>query len=136
MHALPALMSALVTVAAVSTARAEDLPTYYFPERTLCTALVDFQKNRRELQKLSRAERNQLIARELVREFVTNGKKKCENVSLVRVQAIYIPGTDNYGRPDFPNRINLLRLEGAPEDFTAAGNNKDLPAAIKVTTFE
>jgi len=123
------------------TIAAETLPTFYFPEGESCTALVDFQKIRGDLTKKSEEERSQTIVRQLLTEFSANGVNKCGTAKQVRLMAVYIPGTDNYGRPDFPNRINILRLNGSATEMAAAAHQdwkttKDLNPAIRIERFQ
>lgn len=100
----------LLTVTSAGAAAA-DRATYYFPEQQTCTVLVDFQKERPELQGLAADARSLQLVRRLVDEFAKNGQSKCPAAQKVKMMAVYIPGVDNYGRPDFSNRVNLLMIE-------------------------
>jgi hypothetical protein len=96
-------------------AQAPNLTSYYFPENEQCTLVLDFQSHRPKLDQLSKETRNLTLAKDLLIEFKANGSIKCPEARKVRLLAVFIPGTDNYGRPDFGSRTNLLRLEGPIE---------------------
>ncbi len=96
-------------------ASAADLTSYYFPESERCTLVLDFQPRRDDLLQLSKEARGVALAKDLLKEFKANGSAKCPDAKEVRLLAVFVPGTDNYGRPNFGSRVNLLRLEG-PRD--------------------
>jgi hypothetical protein len=105
---LPMLIFAFTGVAS-----AADLTSYYFPEAERCTLVLDFQPRRADLSQLAREARSLALAKDLLKEFKANGSGKCPDAKEVRLLAVFVPGTDNYGRPNFGSRVNLLRLEGA-----------------------
>jgi hypothetical protein len=115
-------------------AQAPNLTSYYFPENEQCTLVLDFQPQRPELIQLSKEARTLSLAKDLLKQFKANGSEKCPEAKNVRLLAVFVPGTDNYGRPDFGSRVNLLRLEGptdnilqsAEKDFTATEQISDL----------
>jgi hypothetical protein len=121
-------------------AQAPNLVSYYFAEREQCTLVLDFQPRRSELVQLSKDARSLALAKDLLKEFKINGSKKCPEAQNVRLLAVFVPGTDNYGRPDFGSRVNLLRLEGstnqvvqsAEKDFSAT---EQIGGPLTVTVF-
>lgn len=134
----------VVTIAAVvadTMAQAAGPTTYYFVEKQTCTVLVDFQKQRDEIERLSGDAHALRLIRGLVDEFAANGAKKCGVLDSIRMMAVYIPGVDNYGRPDFPNRVNVLRIDASAENLLAAARQdlkdlKSVPPALAITTFD
>jgi hypothetical protein len=121
-------------------AQTPNLVPYYFSEGEQCTLVLDFQSFRAELVPLSKEARNLILTKDLLKEFKTNGSSKCSEAKNVRLLAVFIPGTDNYGRPNFASRVNLLRLEGptqrvlqsADKDFSATEQISD---QLTVTVF-
>jgi hypothetical protein len=121
-------------------AQMPNLVSYYFPESEQCTLVLDFQPHRSELEQMSKEVRSLTLAKDLLKEFKTNGSDKCPEARSVRLLAVFVPGTDNYGRPDFGRRINLLRLEGsletvlkgAEKDFATTEQVRDL---LTITVF-
>lgn len=118
-------------------AQVANLVPYYFPESEQWTLVLDFQSHRSELAQLSKEVRSLALAKDLLREFKANGSEKCPEAKNARLLAVFIPGTDNYGRPDFGARVNLLLLEGSKErvlsgaerNFTSVEQLNDLFAA-------
>jgi hypothetical protein len=106
---------ALVWVVAVpaQAAPADDHSVFYFPTSTACTMMMDFQKARQRLASLDREARAVELTRAMIQEFARNGAAKCPTQSQVQLLAVYIPGTDNYGRPDFGRRVNALKVAGS-----------------------
>jgi hypothetical protein len=105
-------------------ASASDLTSYYFPESERCTLVLDFQPRRADLAQLSKETRSLSLAKDLLQEFKAHGSEKCPEAKDVRLLAVFVPGTDNYGRPNFGSRVNLLRLEG-PRDKVLQGADTD-----------
>jgi hypothetical protein len=109
------LLLMLIFASGEGPASASDLTSYYFPESERCTLVLDFQPRRQDLLQLSKEARSLSLAKELLKEFKANGSAKCPDAKEVRLLAVFVPGTDNYGRPNFGSRVNLLRLEGATD---------------------
>jgi hypothetical protein len=109
------LLAILVGGMSAALAQTAGLTAYYFPEDQQCTLLVDFQPRRSELEPLGKDARSLALAKAMLKEFSAHGAEKCPGSKSVRLIAVYIPGTDTYGRPDFGSRTNLLRLEGSNE---------------------
>jgi hypothetical protein len=100
---------ALVTLAA----HAIDEPKpYYFSEGALCTLMVDFQPSRARVESLGAEERQTSLIREMIRVFQQSGQAQCSAAGRVRLVAVFIPGLDNYGRPNFASRQNIVRADG------------------------
>lgn len=135
------LMLAIQSVAPdVAQAQASNPTSYYLPEDGQCTVLVDFQARRSELNQLDKEPRILVLARAMLKEFASSGAEKCPQADRVRLLAVYIPGTDNYGRPDFGNRTNLLLIEGsmaATAQSAAAdlATRDQLDKSLKVTVY-
>jgi hypothetical protein len=119
-------------------AQPSGLVPYYFVENEQCTLVLDFQSRRSELVKLSKDALSLSLAKDLLKEFQTNRHEKCREANIVRLLAVFVPGTDNYGRPNFGSRQNLLRLEGstkkvlenAERDFTAMEQISELSVTV------
>lgn len=131
----------LVSLAS-SVALAQDKPIthYYFPEGDECTAVLDFQSRRGDLEKSSVEKKTLVLANELLRDFSLNGSEKCQGAKRIHLLAVFIPGVDNYGRPDFPGRVNLLRLDGTIDQMTNGMKREyrdvsELKAAFTVTGY-
>ena len=107
-------MAVLLQIAGLASAASAPLPNeaFYFPRKEACTVMLDFKKSSDALAKLQGDARSVEIARHLLVEWQPNAKAKCEGATKVTLLAVIIPGKDVYGRPDFSNRKNLLRLDG------------------------
>jgi hypothetical protein len=133
----------IVATALASSAMAQDASptTYYFVEDKICTVLVDFQKQRDDIERLSGDQRLLRLIRSLVGEFAVNGATKCKGSDSIRMMAVYIPGVDSYDRPDFPNRVNIVRIDGSSTEFNAASQQdftdiKKVQLVLAITTFD
>lgn len=108
------LLFATSTALAAANGEGEKLAVkaYYFPRPDSCTVMVDFQPAASTLQGVRGEARAAMLASTMLREFAPNAAGKCKSAGTVRLLAVMIKGVDSYGRPDFGNRANLLRLEG------------------------
>jgi hypothetical protein len=52
-----------------------------------------------------------------VREFRLHGADRAGEAKTIQMRAVYVQGRDNYDRPDFSRRTDLLKLSGAREQF-------------------
>lgn len=95
----------------------EPVVTYYFNQGGICTGIVDFQSARSKLESADKETMLLLLTRRMIGEVIQDFPTRCDGATDVRMIAVYIPGVDNYGRPDFANRINLLRLDGDRDGF-------------------
>jgi hypothetical protein len=116
------------------------LTPYYFPEGEECTLALDFQPRRTEIEAATGDQRSVLLAEGLLQEFSAQGSTKCPGAKTIRLLAIFIPGVDNYGRPNFPERVNLLRLEGSSDQVNVAAtkhaeNLPQLKELLTVTSY-
>ena len=102
-----------------------NLKAYYFPNPNVCTVMVDFQKSTSEILKTSGDKRVQLLSANLLAEYGANGQVGCKTPVKVRMLAVLVPGVDNYGRPDFGSRTNLIRLEGNVDKFRSLASSRD-----------
>jgi hypothetical protein len=89
-----------------------DVPAYYLPRDGQCTVLVDFSNQRGQLGALDNDSRAARLARIMVQEFRRHGAAKSKEAPAIQMLAVYIQGKDNYNRPDFSKRTNLLKLNG------------------------
>jgi hypothetical protein len=87
--------------------------------------MVDFAASRASLEALPKIEREAFLAARLLREISAN-IVKCGGGEVVRALAVEIPGTDNYGRPNFGSRINLLTIEGPATAIVGKGPNAEV----------
>jgi hypothetical protein len=88
---------------------------FYFPRKETCTVMLDFKKSSDALAKLQGDAKSVEIARSLLAEWQSNARAKCDGAAKATLLAVIIPGKDVYGRPDFSNRRNLMRLDGDAE---------------------
>jgi hypothetical protein len=124
----------------IARAQATNPTPYYLPEDGQCTVLIDFQGRRSELGQLDKEGRTLVLAKAMLKEFASNGAEKCPQSDRVRLLAVYIPGTDNYGRPDFGNRTNLVLIEGSMAATTQSAAvdpaaRDQLEKLLKVTVY-
>lgn len=100
-------------------------PCYYYSAGRICTMMMDFQSIRHRLDSLDQEKRQAEIALIMAQEFSRGGASKCPQAEKVRLEAVYVPTKDNYGRPDFRQRIQIMRIDG-PVDvvrrFAASGD--------------
>jgi hypothetical protein len=96
---------------------------YYFPRPDMCTVMMDFQKVRSRLTDLAADARAIELSRGMLAEWSASGAEKCSGASKVTMMAVYIPGVDVYGRPDFGRRTNLMRLVGDAAKLQALGRS-------------
>lgn len=98
----------------------EQIHAYYFNQSGICTFLLDLQPLRGSYDGLRGDVRTVALAKALIDEFRAHGQDRCMGAMSVRAIAVYIPGVDNYGRPAFGSRTNLLRLQGPIEGLADA----------------
>jgi hypothetical protein len=94
-------------------------PSFYMRRDAQCTVLVDFSEQREAIDGMQADARRLVLAQEMVRELRTNGDTKAGDAKNVQMIAVYIDGKDNYGRPDFARRTNLVKLSGSRETFAS-----------------
>ncbi len=90
---------------------------YYLPHDGDCTVLVDFECVREELQGLDSDGRMVRLAQQVIEEFQQHGAEKAKKAQQIELLAVYIKGRDKYGRPNFANRTDLLKIRGSAEEF-------------------
>jgi len=115
----------LMTIAAISVAgdvaaQSAPLAHYYFPQGETCTLMLDFQTRRATLETMAPDARNAELLREMVAAFRSGYAAHCPNASKATLLAVYIPGVDSYGRPNFGSRQNLIRADGAADAIKRA----------------
>lgn len=113
------------------------LHAYYLPRGDQCTVLVDFAARRSDVDRLSGDERAAYLARAMIGEFRRAGRAESKGAGKIQMIAVYIEGKDNYNRPDFSKRTNLLKLSGTAEQFSSlsdedAGNWERVKSVLKV----
>lgn len=96
---------------------------YYIPRQDTCTVMMDFQKVRSRVTGLAGDVRTIELSRGMLAEFLVNAAAKCKGASKVTMMAVYIPGVDLYGRPDFGSRTNLMQLVGDAAKLQALGRS-------------
>jgi hypothetical protein len=119
MNLRPLTALAALLVATPTAMAADTLPpptAYYFPRPELCTVMVDFQKGRSAVESLKGDKRTISLVQNMATEFERNANK-CGDSPKIRMLAVFIKGVDVYGRTDFGNRVNLLKLEAAPKNL-------------------
>jgi hypothetical protein len=133
-------MSLFVATAEAALSGSEQIASYYFPGPSQCTVLVDFAPSLASLDALTKDEREASLANGMLREISAN-IAKCGGSAEVRALAVMIPGTDNYGRPNFASRKNLLMLEGPATAVVDKGshakvaNIAELGTEFKITEY-
>lgn len=85
--------------------------------------MMDFQKVRSRLTGLSGDARDIELSRGMLAEWSASSAAKCPGASKVTMMAVYVPGADQYGRPDFGSRTNLMRLVGDAAKLEALGRS-------------
>ena len=103
---------------------------YYFSRQDACTVMMDFQKIRSRVDGLAAEARAIELSRAMLAEWSATAEAKCPAAAKVTMMAVYIPGVDVYGRPDFGRRTNLMRLEGDAAKLQALGRK---PEALTMT---
>jgi hypothetical protein len=94
-----------------------EAPAYYLPQGAHCTVLVDVAAQRAQLDGVDVRVRAAALARFMVEEFRAHGDAKAHDAKTVQLLAVYITGKDNYNRPDFSRRTDLLKLNGTREQI-------------------
>jgi hypothetical protein len=129
---LAAGVAAVLAAWPAAAAEAMKPTAYYFPRKESCTVMMDFQKSREKLRGLNGETRALELARSMLVEWLANAAGKCDGSSKVTMLAVYIPGVDVYGRPDFGNRTNLMKLEGDATKLQALGRNADKVTMVQL----
>ena len=127
MNLRPITALTILLVAMQPAIAADTLPpatAYYFPRPDLCTVMVDFQKGRGTVESLKGDKRTITLVQNLAAEFDRNAGK-CGDSPKIRMLAVFINGVDVYGRTDFGNRVNLLKLEAAPKNLRQLARHGD-----------
>ena len=133
--------SAMLLLAGIAAfAQEKPVTRYYFPEGEECTAVLDFQSRRGDLEKSPADRKMLLLANELLRDFSVNGSEQCQGAKRIHLLAVFIPGVDSYGRPNFAGRVNLLRLDGTTDQIRNGAKRdyhdvSDLKATLTVTDY-
>ena len=126
--------------AAAQASSTEQLPSYYFPGPPLCTVMVDFAPSHAAIDALAKEQREASLASRMLHEISVN-IARCGGSTEIRALAVEIPGTDNYGRPNFGARKNLLMIEGPATAVLARGSPAaaagldELKAEFKITEY-
>ena len=89
----------------------------YMAQGDKCAVLVDFASQRSYLNTLDSNGRAAHLAQSMIREFRRTGDAERKGATAIQMIAVYIEGKDNYNRPDFSKRINLLKLSGTADQF-------------------
>lgn len=116
------------------------MTAYYFPGAANCTVMMDFAPAHGVLDALPKDEREASLAVQMLREVAANAAK-CGGSQTIRALAVEIPGTDNYGRPNFGSRKNLLVIEGPAAamvnraDGETIRNVGQLEPELKITEY-
>lgn len=86
--------------------------SYYFPKQDgTCTALIDFHTQPELTTEVEKdTNKSSKLVQQMAHDFITKGIEKCANAKTVTLMAVRIDATDNYGRPDFKNRVNILKI--------------------------
>ncbi len=129
------LIAAALLMTALPTPAANTLPpviAYFFPRPELCTVMVDFQKGRNVVDSLKGDKRTIALVQSMTTEFDRNGKEKCGDAPRIRMLAVFINGVDIYGRTDFGNRVNLLKLEAEPKNLRQLAGYNDKVTLVQI----
>jgi len=130
----------LIAVAAMSiagdvAAQSAALASYYFPQGDACTLMLDFQSRRAALEAMTPDARNAALLHEMIAEFRSGSAARCPNASKAVLLAVFIPGVDSYGRPNFGSRQNLVRADGAVEAIRRAAPDADAAELARILTI-
>ena len=105
--------------------------SYYFPEGKTCTLMTDFQAQAALMKDVaSNNRRFSQALHQMLSDYQRQGVHQCVGATRLTMVAVLINGRDNYGRPDFPNRTELFRLEGPSSDIQALGTRNDWTVAM------
>lgn len=96
------------------------LYSFYFPKNDqTCTALIDFHAQPELTNNIeSNISKTNHLIQQMAQDYLTTGVSKCQHAKNVTLWAVRIDNTDNYGRPDFKNRINILKINAPTEKMT------------------
>jgi hypothetical protein len=114
---VPAGLMASRMWAAKPNAELGEIRAYYLPGNDKCTVLVDFAARRSHLTSMDSESRLAHLADQMIREFRRSGDTEAKGATTIQMIAVYIEGKDNYNRPDFGKRVNLLKLSGTAAQF-------------------
>lgn len=99
---------------------------YHFPKPNVCTIMIDYQQSSASVINTNGDDKSLLLSRSMIKQYIDEGVQKCKGAPKIIILAVFIPGKDNYGRPDFGSRSNILKLEGLSVKFQALSTEKNL----------
>lgn len=116
------LLAIILLTAWISSSRAQEpeLPILLFTSGQDCMAMIDFQSVRQKLEKMPPEERQNEIFSRTLDVFARKRQEKCPVDGHSRLLAVYITGLDNYGRPDFGNKVMVMEIKGKTGELLAA----------------
>jgi hypothetical protein len=93
------------------------VPAYCLPSGTHCTVLCDFVAARAALDSMEEHARAIQLVRRMVEDFRVSADAKASDAKTIELKAVYIIGKDNYQRPDFSKRVELVKVSGTREQM-------------------
>ena len=129
----------------------DSISVYRFERDERCIAIYNFQEHREEIISAGKERMLELVGLKMIADYFPIAKEDCLDKEFFFLLATYIPGVDNYGRPDFSSKTNIISLTGAVKDMLeisrileddSFGNSVDvisklaLKRLLKVEKFE
>jgi len=95
-----------------STLEFDSVPVYRFEKDERCITIYNFQKHRKDIFANAKDKSLEVVGRHMLSEFLLTAQRECVNREVFFLLATYIPGVDNYGRPNFSSKVNILSITG------------------------
>ena len=86
----------------------EDINLFSFKHNDQCIYFFDFSPKKNEINKLEIKKKNKIVINLMIESLYSKDFEKCEDVNEILFKAVMIEDRDNYGRPDFSSKIDLL----------------------------
>ena len=86
----------------------EGINLFSFKHNDQCIYFFDFSLHKKKINKLKSKKKDQFIVNLMIESLYNKDFKRCEDVNEILFKAVMIEDRDNYGRPDFSSKIDLL----------------------------
>ncbi len=86
----------------------EGINLFSFKHNDQCIYFFDFSLHKKKINKLKSKKKDQFIINLMIESLYNKDFKRCEDVNEILFKAVMIEDRDNYGRPDFSSKIDLL----------------------------
>ena len=91
-----------------SKSKFENINLFSFKHNDQCIYFFDFFQLKKEINKLKNKKKDQFIVNLMIESLYSKDFKRCADVNEILFKAVMIEDRDNYGRPDFSSKIDLL----------------------------